>query len=294
MLRYSYYTSERTTPPAPPSPKRNRHLPQVRSQAVRREGPPLRIIIHILRRLSIDADRPVRILARKHNHIQSRLIRLIVPKRAADIERRPVKRKVHVREFVAHVRRDTIIKSEVPLRLARRVRGDDEVEWKLAVLVRGEALAGSEGDDRPSADVQGHRDVLDIIERDVATGAVDLIEGEEVVEQRVGDVERHTRAVLIDHRRNEQRRAVIELVLNRQRVRVVRVDPRQRPHRGRAVCRVLVQECVRVVEQAQARAASSARSDGRQVPAVELLRDVAELVVVAVERVECAKPGVSS
>lgn len=183
----------------------------------------LRVIINRFGLLPIDTDSSVGRLTSKDDHVERVL--LVVTKVSGNFHLGPVEGEVYVGIGIPDVGGDTVVQPEVAFRGPGSVRGDDQVEGELTVLVHCHGFAGTEGNHRTASDMKRHCVVADIINCDRRSGSVDCLEREEIVEERVGDVDVNRRAVLNDYRRDEKTGAVVVLAFDVYRLLLLRVNP---------------------------------------------------------------------
>lgn len=169
--------------------------------------------------------------------------------------------------------------------------GDDELERLRAQLRRRRSRLGAQREDDAAA--QEERDVGPALARDgdARAAALDAPVRVPVVEGVVGQVDVDARGVLLGHGGDEQARAEEVLQLERRGAPVARVQEDDGVDGRGAVDALPVHGRVQVVEQAVADGDVLAGRGRRRGPAVQLLRDVAELVVHAVEGREGAEGG---
>lgn len=134
----------------------------------------------------------------------------------------------------------------------------------------------------------GEGEVGEVQER---AGAADGGAGEEAVEEVGGEVEIHRGGVFLGDGADEDAGAEEELRVDRQRLRVVRIQEPQRVDARRAVVALLLQGRVEVIEELVARFDGDVGGLGDGGPAVELMADDVAGGVVAVEGVEGAEHG---
>lgn len=172
--------------------------------------------------------------------------------------------------------------------------GDDELEALLAQLGGGHGGLGADGDDAAAADVDGDFGHVDVAERDVGSAAAQRGARVPVVEDVVGEVCVDRSLAAVGHGTDQDGVAVEELQLVAKGVLVLGIEVEHGLQEGLAGLGLPVEGCVDVVKQPVADVNGLARGLGNGGPAVELLRDAGDFIVVAEEGVEGSETGPAS
>ena len=117
--------------------------------------------------LPVETDSLVLGLTGKDDHLNG--TGAIVAKGTGNVEGVVNKGHGHVGKVVTDIQADTVVQPQLAVSLASGVGGNNDVERKFSVLSGRVGVAGSQGDDRTSEDVQGDGLVANIIDGDFAT-----------------------------------------------------------------------------------------------------------------------------